>query len=361
MVTNNAIALQFKDISKHYGKVVAAERVSMDIGQGEFVTLLGQSGSGKSTLLKIVSGFESPTAGELFIDGKNVVNVAPKHRGLGMVFQSYALFPHLNVADNIAYGLKRKKWQRDKMKSRVDEMLELVQMGPYQSRMPGQLSGGQQQRVALARALAFEPPVLLMDEPLGALDRALRVDLEAEIRRIHRVTGSTILYVTHDRDEALGLSDRIAVMHGGRVVGLDTPERLYDNPPTAYVARLLTDANLVTLPDTANVTDSSAEIPLGATTLTVPTCAATPGADLVLAIPRSSVIAVPERGSDTFDAEVLDRAYLGDRTKIVFDVDGIGKIVGSFLREDDLAAQYEEAKTYPIRFNSGACRVVPSR
>lgn len=356
----NTPALQFKEISKHYGKVVAAEGVSMEISQGEFVTLLGQSGSGKTTLLKVVSGFESPTAGQLYIGGKNVVNLAPKNRGLGMVFQSYALFPHLNVADNIAYGLKRQKWAKDRMKARVNEMLELVQMGQLRDRKPTQLSGGQQQRVALARALAFEPPVLLMDEPLGALDRALRVDLEAEIRRIHRVTGATILYVTHDRDEALGLSDRIAVMHEGRVVGLDTPERLYEAPTTAYVARLLTDANLVKLPDTTSLTDNRAEIPLGATTLTVPASAGD-GADMILAIPRSSVVAAAEPAVDTFDAEVLDRAYLGDRTKVVFDVRGVGEIVGNFARDDLLAANYEEARTYPIRFNPGACRVVPSR
>lgn len=358
-MSNQVPALQFKQISKDYGRVVAASDVTFDVAAGEFLTLLGQSGSGKTTLLKIVAGFESPTRGELLINGRNVLSLAPKDRGLGMVFQSYALFPHMSVAANIAYGLRRHRWKPERARSRVNEMLELVQMGEYRDRKPAQLSGGQQQRVSLARALAFEPPVLLMDEPLGALDRALRVDLEAEIRRIHKVTGTTVLYVTHDRDEALGLSDRIAVMHQGTVVGLDQPENLYDEPTTAYVARLLTDANLVPLPKEVHPTAGGVAVKFGAATLKLPSPNAQ-SEQMVIAIPRSAVLAAEPADPAALKATVRDRAYLGDRTKVVFDVEGVGEIVAGFHRDSPGSADYREGSSCSITFDTRLCRIVPA-
>jgi len=215
----------------------------LEVGAGEFFTLLGPSGSGKTTSLMLWAGFVVPTAGRVMISGRDVSRVPPHHRNLGMVFQHYALFPHMTVAGNVAFPLEMRRWGRSKIRNRVAELLELVQLGPFEQRVPRHLSGGQQQRVALARALAALPPAVLMDEPLGALDRKLREEMQTEFRRLHRETGTTIVYVTHDQGEALTLSNRIAVMHDGRVEQIGTPADLYERPATRFVAGFLGEAN----------------------------------------------------------------------------------------------------------------------
>jgi putative spermidine/putrescine transport system ATP-binding protein len=240
-----AHALEFRALRKNYGAIEAVRGVDLVVRQGEFVTLLGPSGSGKTTILKVVAGFEQPTSGEVLLDGRDVTAFPPAARGIGMVFQQYALFPHMTVSENIAYGLKLRRWHSSARSRRVEELLELVHLPGLGRRLPRELSGGQQQRVALARALAFGPSLLLMDEPLGALDRRLRLDLEEELRRIHRELGTTILYVTHDQEEALALSNRIAIMHWGQLLAYDTPQRLYDRPTSAFVATFFASANLV--------------------------------------------------------------------------------------------------------------------
>lgn len=237
-------SIRVAEISKRYGTEDVLDKVRLDIDGGEFLTLLGASGSGKSTLLNVVAGFTKPSHGSVEIDGRDLTRVPPHKRDLGMVFQNYALFPHLSVAANVAFPLKRHKVARAQIKDKVNEALALVRLTELGDRKPDQLSGGQQQRVALARALVFGPRVLLMDEPLGALDKVLREQLQDEIRRLHRELGITVVFVTHDQDEALALSDRIALLRKGSIVQVGTPSELYDKPSCAYTAAFVGASNI---------------------------------------------------------------------------------------------------------------------
>jgi ABC-type Fe3+/spermidine/putrescine transport system ATPase subunit len=237
-------ALKLSGLCKHFRSTAALDSVSINVGAGEFVALLGPSGSGKTTLLRLLAGFDVPTAGTIQIGETDVSTLPPGDRNIGMVFQHYALFPHLTVSRNIEYGLKMHGWSAERRKARVKELLELVKLASMAERMPRQLSGGQQQRVAIARALAYEPKILLMDEPLGALDRTLRVEMAEEIRAIHRQLGTTFVYVTHDRDEAMILADRVLIMHGGRIIADDAPEALFLRPNNDFVARFFSGMNV---------------------------------------------------------------------------------------------------------------------
>jgi putative spermidine/putrescine transport system ATP-binding protein len=222
------------------------------VRKGEFMTFLGPSGSGKSTTLYIVAGFQEPTEGRVLLDGKPLLSVAPNKRHIGMVFQRYTLFPHLTVGENIAFPLRVRRRPDAEVKAKVEQMLKLVHLSECRDRMPAQLSGGQQQRVAIARALAYDPPVLLMDEPLSALDKKLREEIQLELRRIHQETGVTILYVTHDQEEALRLSDRIAVFNKGRIEQVGTGEELYGNPASRFVASFIGNSNFLPVRVTSN-------------------------------------------------------------------------------------------------------------
>ncbi len=233
------------DLEKRFGEVRAVDGVSLDIRTGEFFSLLGPSGCGKTTTLRMIGGFETPTAGRILLRERDVTRDPPDKRPVNMVFQNYALFPHLDVGDNIAFGLRRRRVDAGDIRRRVAEALELVGLAGYEKRRPNQLSGGQQQRVALARALVNRPNVLLLDEPLGALDLKLRKRLQMELKRIQGEVGITFVYVTHDQEEALTMSDRIAVMHAGRVEQLGTPEELYDRPTTRFVADFIGTTNLL--------------------------------------------------------------------------------------------------------------------
>jgi spermidine/putrescine transport system ATP-binding protein len=232
------------NLSKQFGDVRAVDDVSLDIGAHEFFSLLGPSGCGKTTTLRLIGGFELPTGGTIELRGRDVTNLPPDKRPVNMVFQSYALFPHLDVAGNIAFGLKRRNVPTAEIRRRTGEILELVRLGGYEKRRTHELSGGQQQRVALARALVNEPDVLLLDEPLGALDLKLRKRLQLELKRIQVDVGITFVYVTHDQEEALTMSDRIAVMNRGRVEQVGVPEELYDRPATPFVADFIGTTNL---------------------------------------------------------------------------------------------------------------------
>jgi putative spermidine/putrescine transport system ATP-binding protein len=237
--------LSLRGLTKRYGSVLAVDDADLRVRRGEFLTLLGPSGSGKTTILKMVAGFESRTSGEILLDGKDIAPLSPAERNIGIVFQNYALFPHMTVRGNVRYPLKLRRWKRQDADDRVAEMLQLVRLDQLGPRYPRELSGGQQQRVAFARALAFQPKLLLMDEPLGALDRALRIEMEEEIRRIHRVLGTTIVYVTHDQEEALALSDRIAVMRDGKILQVGHPRHLFEYPSDAFVASFFGDCTLL--------------------------------------------------------------------------------------------------------------------
>ncbi len=238
-------SLQIRNVSKFFGQFRAVNDICLDIRNGEFLTLLGPSGSGKTTLLMMIAGFLDVSKGEIALDGASISDVPAEKRNFGMVFQGYALFPHMTVRDNVGYALSVRKRPADEIRNRVDEMLELVQLQEFADRKPGQLSGGQQQRVALARALCFAPPVLLLDEPLGALDKKLRVEVQEQLKDIHRRVGTTFIYVTHDQEEALSMSDRIVIMRDGAIEQVGTPKELYERPINQFTASFLGKSNFI--------------------------------------------------------------------------------------------------------------------
>ena len=241
------ISLELKNIKKSFqeGEDVL-ESICLTAKKGEFVTLLGSSGCGKTTTLRIIAGLEQPDSGQVFLDGKDVTSLEPNQRNVNTVFQNYALFPHMNVADNIGYGLKLKKTSKAEISRRVKEMLELVQLSGFEKRKPSELSGGQRQRVAIARALVNNPEVLLLDEPLGALDLQLRRAMQHELKRLQKKLGITFIYITHDQEEAINMSDTIAVMNHGRFEQIGTPDEIYNHPKTSYVAMFVGNANILT-------------------------------------------------------------------------------------------------------------------
>lgn len=243
--TSTPIQIEFRDVTKTYGPVAVIKNMSLSIRSGEFLTLLGPSGSGKTTALMLLAGFVAPTSGDILVSGKSVADVPSHRRDQGMLFQSYALFPHLTVRRNLEFPLETRGINAAERARRVDRMLQRVHLQDFDNRMPSQLSGGQQQRVALARALVADPPILLLDEPLGALDRNLREQMQHEIKGLHREFGKTTICVTHDQEEALTLSDRIVVMRDGQIEQVDSPELLYDRPATRFVANFLGEANFI--------------------------------------------------------------------------------------------------------------------
>ena len=241
--------LRLRELSKHFGSFHAVNRINLDIPRGEFLTLLGPSGSGKTTLLMMIAGFLDITAGDIELDGASIADLSAEKRNFGMVFQGYALFPHMTTRENIGYPLSVRKRPAGEIRSRVDEMLELVRLQNFAERKPGQLSGGQQQRVALARALCFSPPVLLLDEPLGALDKKLRVEVQEQLKDIHKRIGTTFIYVTHDQEEALSMSDRIVILNDGSIEQMGSPSELYERPATEFSASFLGKSNFLRTPD----------------------------------------------------------------------------------------------------------------
>ncbi|WP_424812884.1 ABC transporter ATP-binding protein [Roseococcus sp. YIM B11640] len=238
-------ALAIQGLTKRYGSFTAVDEVSLDVAQGQFLTLLGPSGSGKTTILMAVAGFVEPTSGVLLLDGRDITPLPPEKREFGMVFQGYALFPHMSVADNVGFPLRVRGQSRADRDAKVRAALDLVQLGKFADRLPRQLSGGQQQRVALARALVFDPMLLLLDEPLSALDKKLRAELQEELKALHRRIGRTFINVTHDQEEALSLSDRIAILNHGKLVQVGDPNTLYERPRTRFVADFLGKSNFI--------------------------------------------------------------------------------------------------------------------
>ena len=243
--TQTASDLRLVDVTRRYGPVTAVDRVNLDVAPGEFVTLLGPSGCGKTTLLKCIAGFLAPSEGEVVLRDEVMNDVLPHLRNIGIVFQHYALFPHMTVAGNIAFGLSMRKRPRAEIARRVDEMLRLVRLPGFGGRYPHELSGGQQQRVALARVLAVEPVLLLLDEPFGALDKKLRVEMQIEVKQLVTLLGMTTIFVTHDQEEAMRMSDRVAVMNGGRIIQCDAPDAIYDRPRDLFVADFIGTSNLL--------------------------------------------------------------------------------------------------------------------
>ncbi len=324
----DAPLISIQNVSKHFGSVRAVDNVSIDIAQGEFFSLLGPSGCGKTTLLRMLAGLEFPTMGEIYIDGQPMSLIAANHRPVNMVFQNYAIFPHLNVRTNIAYGLRKAKLPKKEQDRMVDEMLELINLPGYGNRWSHELSGGERQRVALARALIKRPKVLLLDEPLGALDKQLREKMQLELRALQRSVGITFVFVTHDQEEALTMSDRIAVMSKGRDLQIDTPNRLYEMPQNREVAAFIGNMNFfnanVTTADSDNTIVDAGALGKISTGLCQQEFSA---GDKVLVAIRPEKLSLnakrPNGGENTVEGVLDDAAYLGERSHFFVRVDGI--------------------------------------
>ena len=299
--------LELHNIQKIFGTTVAVDNFNLDVARGEFVSFLGASGCGKTTTLRMIAGFETPSHGAIVIDGANVLGKPPAKRKIGMVFQSYALFPHMSAADNIGFGLKIAGKSSAEIKQRVGEMLELIQLPQLAGRYPHQMSGGQQQRVALARALATQPTVLLLDEPLSALDAKIRVELREDIRAIQKRLGITAIYVTHDQEEALSLSDRIVVMNHGRVEQIGTPFEIYNFPATQFVASFVGTANLMN----GTVIDARTVEVDGHRLGTNNVLPAGPGARLRLTVRPETLTLADAEGPNVVPGEVQTVTFLG--------------------------------------------------
>jgi len=326
-MTDPSAMISVRNVGKFFGKLRAIENLSLDIAPGEFFTLLGASGCGKTTLLRMIAGFEGTSSGEIYIDGQPVSAVPPYLRPVNMVFQNYAIFPHLSVQDNIAYGLRRLGIPRARQDEMVAEMLDLVALPGYGRRRAHELSGGQRQRVALARALILKPKVLLLDEPLGALDKQLREQMQLELRRLQRSVGITFVFVTHDQEEALTLSDRIAVMAGGKILQVDSPDRLYEAPRSRGVASFIGnmnffDARVVARDRTRVRVEVEA---LGLCDLPADRTTAPEGSSLCIAVRPEKLTALtsaPPDGTPSLRGRIESTTYLGERSHLHVRIEG---------------------------------------
>ena len=305
-------------VSKSYdGRTLVVEDLNLGIGRGEFVTLLGPSGSGKTTILMMLAGFQTPTSGAIRIGGRSVHDLPPRKRGIGMVFQNYALFPHMTVGENLAFPLEVRGIPEEQRREQVGRVMGLVRLSGLEDRRPGQLSGGQQQRVAIARALVFEPDLVLMDEPLGALDRSLREEMQYEIRSIHQRLGVTVVYVTHDQQEAMVMSDRIAVLNRGQIEQIAGPEGLYEEPERAFVARFIGENNRLH-GRVARVEDDLCDVDAGGERIRAFRIAPCEPGDMVTLSIRPERIAIKPEGMyhNRVDATIEDITFLGDHLRI---------------------------------------------
>jgi putative spermidine/putrescine transport system ATP-binding protein len=320
-------------VRKTYGDVVAVDHVDLEIQRGEFFTMLGPSGSGKTTCLRMIAGFERPDHGRVRLAGEDVTDIPPNERDVNTVFQDYALFPHMSVGQNVGYGLRVKKVAASERQQRVEDALEMVRLGGYGDRRPGQLSGGQRQRVALARALVNRPRALLLDEPLGALDLKLRQQLQVELKRIQQEVGITFIYVTHDQDEALTMSDRIAVMDGGRILQVGAPNEVYDDPRSQFVAGFVGVSNVLEL-EVEGVENGRAKLRLGPQDdiTAMVGDGVRPGTTAIVTIrpERIALEEVSEGGAATdcrASGRVRESLYAGPTTRFVVDLDGGGELM----------------------------------
>ncbi|MEM7545210.1 MAG: ABC transporter ATP-binding protein [Pseudomonadota bacterium] len=352
MAPDDAI-ISIQDVDKHFGAFQAIHSVSMDIQHGEFFSLLGPSGCGKTTLLRMLAGFEPTTGGEIYIDGAPSADIPPHQRPVNMVFQNYAIFPHLNVRDNIGYGLRKLRLPKAKRLEMIDEMLELVAMPDFGDRKAHELSGGQRQRIALARALVVRPKVLLLDEPLGALDKQLREQMQMELRNLQREVGITFVFVTHDQEEALTLSDRIAVMSGGRVLQVDSPSGLYETPKSRDVASFIGTMNFFDA-QVKNRANGHAELDvqaLGRIELPVNGAQISVGDKVCVAI-RPEKLSIhddaPACGAPAVAGTLEATAYLGERSHFHIRADGCDKPIAVAAQNRVVQTGGEKAEGKPV-------------
>ncbi len=344
--------ISIQDVSKHFGSVRAVDRLSIDIARGEFFSLLGPSGCGKTTLLRMLAGFEFPTTGEIFIDGQAMSSVAPNRRPVNMVFQNYAIFPHLNVKKNIGYSLSQDKLSKAEYDAKVGEMLELIKLPGYEDRASYELSGGERQRVALARALIRRPKVLLLDEPLGALDKKLREKMQLELRALQRSVGITFVFVTHDQEEALTMSDRVAVMSKGRCLQIDTPTQLYGAPQNREVADFIGTMNFFDA-RVQEVLDGKVRVdagPLGTLAASPRKLAFSVGQNSLVAIRPEKITISSEKPTEGNAVEgIMDTtAFLGDRNHFYVRINGVEKPVAVSAQNMDETQMFAEDHQGPI-------------
>ena len=349
--------IRIDQVSKSFGAVQVIKDLSLDIERGEFVSLLGPSGSGKTTLLMLLAGFEQPTAGSIVLDGRRIDHLPPHRREMGVVFQNYALFPHMSVAENVAFPLKMRGVGRVEIEGRVTRALDTVQLAAMRDRAPAQLSGGQQQRVALARALVFEPAVVLMDEPLGALDKQLREQMQLDIRALHKRLELTVVFVTHDQSEALTMSDRIAVFNRGLIEQIGSPRDIYDHPRTRFVAEFIGETNLLEGTVKGHDRDGTTIELESSRQLTVPrTDALDAGARVLVSVRPERILLAPPSVAvpNMLPSKVLDSVYQGDHLRVQLDEAGFGLVV----RLDRRSAEWPAGADVVAHFAPEDCWVV---
>lgn len=346
-------SVHFEGVVKKYGEVTALKKLDIAIDPGQLVTLLGPSGCGKTTTLRLIAGLESATEGKIFIGGEDVTHLAATYRAVSMVFQSYALFPHMSVVENVAYGLTVKSVPKKEAFEKAEQGLELVGLKGFGSRLPSELSGGQQQRVAVARAIVLEPEVLLLDEPLSNLDAKLRRHVREEIRQIQQDLGLTAVYVTHDQEEAMAVSDRIIVMNNAAIAQEGTPHDLYERPNSAFIADFIGDANLVDCEVTSSDGKQS-EVVISARPLTVPNLAGCKGASKMVLRPHNITLGKPGE-PDSFSGSITYAAYLGNQ--IQYTVEGeLGEL---FVISEVTDSSFSSGDDISVRFDAANARLVP--
>ena len=354
--------LKLTDLNKYFGDLHVLKDLSLDIYEGEFLTLLGPSGCGKTTVLRCIAGLESIDSGDIKLNASSIKELAPNKRNVNTVFQNYALFPHLNIYENIAYGPKVKKnINDDDLKVKIKEILNLVQMSGYENRMPDQLSGGQKQRIAIARALINEPDILLLDEPLGALDLKLRKHMQTELANLQKQTGTTFIYVTHDQEEALNMSDRIAIMDKGEIVQIGSPRDVYNNPNNLFVTEFIGDRNIKQV-EVAEVKDGSSKVKIGDDLVEIRCsrnliCDSKPKDLVTLAIhmDKMSISCKPEENS--LKGKVVSVHFAGSQIKTVVDVYGELFTVIEYQSHD---CEYEESDTVYLTWEDSGAVLLPS-
>nr|WP_319484859.1 ABC transporter ATP-binding protein [uncultured Cohaesibacter sp.] len=352
-MAQNAVILE--DLVAHYGPTQVLHGLNLTVAEGELVSLLGSSGCGKTTTLRLLAGFFQPTSGQITVAGKDVTRLPPHKRDAGIVFQNYALFPHLSVAENVGFGLKQRKIPMAERKQRVDAMLERVGLVEYANRLPAALSGGQRQRVALARALAINPPLLMFDEPLSNLDAKLRVDMRVEIRELQKANGRTAIYVTHDQEEAFSISDRVAIMNAGRIVQLDTPEVLYRRPNSAFVARFVGFDNLIEMKVVRREGDQvTAEVEGGAL-ITLSQTETGPLPDSFVIGARPEGLEFSENTSNVIPGSLLTRSYLGRSYQYKVETPA-----GVLIANAPLTQLHSEGANINLRYNFEHCCILPN-
>jgi len=346
--------LTLTDLAKSYGSTHAVRELNLAVDKGEFVSLLGPSGCGKTTTLQMIAGFVEPSSGSIVLDGRDITHAPPNSRGLGIVFQSYALFPHMTVADNVAFGLEMRRLPKAERQERVGAVLALVHLDAHAGRYPRELSGGQRQRVALARALVIAPPVLLLDEPLSNLDAKLREEMQFELRQIQRKVGTTTVMVTHDQTEALSISDRVVVMEAGRITQIDAPQRLYEHPQNRFISSFVGKANVLRGSVVDGGSGAGRQVDLGPLAVEVAGCTAAVGGDVLLGIrPEKLMLVAP--GTGQLDGIVRERFFLGSEWLYRVDT-ALGALL--VVRPNDGTQPFDEGHAAGIAWQPALMRVL---